>query len=325
MAAHPNPTVGRRRLGAELRKLRESKGMTARHAAESLMISQPKLSLLENGHRAVKPRDVRDLCALYGVEDQQFVDSLIHMARESGQQGWWNTFGDVPYGAYIGLEAAATSLRSYDPLVIPGLLQTPAYARAVIAGTIPRATAEQIDTHLRVRLRRQDRLTGPSRPLRLRVVLDESALWRAVGGTDVMRAQLEHLAVMSARPHVTLRVLPHGAGAHPGVSGQFSLLEFAGGTDPGVVYLERFTGDVYLEKPSEVAEYDTAYGLIRDRAAEPDATGRFLTEAAERYAGADCRPNGPGPSSGRRTRRAAHDGQGDDERCGRSTAARRAG
>lgn len=325
MAAQPNPTVGRRRLGAELRKLRESKGMTARHAAESLMISQPKLSLLENGHRAVKPRDVRDLCALYGVEDQQFVDSLIHMARESGQQGWWKDFGDVPYGAYLGLEAAATSIRSYDPLVIPGLLQTPAYARAVIAGTIPQATAAQIDTHLKVRLRRQDRLTGPSGPLCLRVVLDESALWRAVGGAEVMRAQLEHLAVMSSRPHVTLRVLPHGAGAHPGVSGQFSLLEFAGGTDPGVVYLERFTSDVYLDKPSEVAEYDTAYGRLRDRAAEPEATGRFLSQAFERYAGADRHPNGPAPSSGRRTRRAAHEGQGHDERCGRSTAARRAG
>ncbi|MFE9221844.1 helix-turn-helix domain-containing protein [Streptomyces lavendulae] len=285
MSGTVNPTVSRRRLGSELRRLREISGMTTQQVAERLLISQPKISLLENGRRLAKPRDVRDLCGLYGVKDQRRVDHLMQLSRESGQQGWWNSYGDIPYGPYIGLEAEAASIRIYEPSVIPGLLQTPAYARAVIAGTIPHVTAEQAGARLQVRLRRQDRLGAPRDPLRLWAVLDESALRRVVGSREVMREQLGHLTRLGAQPHITVQVLPHGVGAHPGVSGQFSLLEFADAADMSVVYLERFTSDVYLEKRSDVRLYRDMYAHLQARALSPDNTRHFIDEAINSYAG----------------------------------------
>ncbi|MCY0929340.1 helix-turn-helix transcriptional regulator [Streptomyces sp. H27-H1] len=286
-----NPTISRRRLGAELRRLREVSGMTTQQVAARLLISQPKISLLENGRRLIKPRDVRDLCELYGVRDQRRVDDLMQMARESGRPGWWNAYDDIPYGAYIGLEAEAAAIRFYEPLVVPGLLQTPAYARAVIAGTIPHATAEQAGTRLQVRMRRQDRLRTPGNPLRLWAVLDESALWRVVGSREVMREQLDHLIHLSAQPHITLQVLPHEAGAHPGVSGQFSLLEFADTTDVSVVYLERFTSDLYLEKRSDVGRYSDMYAHLQAQALSPDGTRQYIKEAIRAYADPESWPD----------------------------------
>ncbi|WP_078095665.1 helix-turn-helix domain-containing protein [Streptomyces sp. fd1-xmd] len=283
MGVDMNPTVSRRRLGSELRRLRKANGLTTLQVAEQLLISQPKISLLENGRRHIKPRDVRDLCRLYGVQDQQLLDDLMRLARESGRQGWWNSYGDIPYSAYIGLEAEAAVIRTYEPFVVPGLLQTSAYARSVIAGTIPHATAEQAAARLQVRLRRQSRLAAPGAPMRLWVVLDESAVRRVVGSRDVMREQLEHLTHLGAQPHITLQVLPHEAGAHPGVSGQFSLLEFAGTTDASVVYLERFTSDLYVEKRSDVRLYADMYAHLQARALSPVSTRQFIAEAIKGY------------------------------------------
>ncbi|OKK16096.1 XRE family transcriptional regulator [Streptomyces sp. CB00455] len=282
MGVDINPTVSRRRLGSELRRLRQASGMTTQQVAQRLLISQPKISLMENGRRLVKPRDVRDLCGLYGIQDRQLVDDLMQLARESGRQGWWNAYGDVPYGAYIGLEAEAATIRTYEPMLIPGLLQTPAYARAVIAGTIPHAPAGQAAMCLTVRMRRQDRLNALD-PLRLWTVLDESALRRVVGSRDVMREQLEHLTHLGAQPHITVQVLPHEVGAHPGASGQFTLLEFADATDASVVYLERFTSDLYLEKRSDVRLYGDMYAHLQARALSPDSTTRFITASIEAY------------------------------------------
>ncbi|ROQ94301.1 helix-turn-helix protein [Streptomyces sp. 2132.2] len=284
MGIDVNPTVSRRRLGSELRRLREISGMTTQQVAERLLISQPKISLLENGRRVVKPRDVRDLCGLYGVQDQRRVEHLMQLAGESGQQGWWNSYGDIPYGAYIGLEAEAAAIRLYEPLVVPGLLQTPAYARAVIAGTIPLITPEKAAARLQVRLRRQDRLRAPGDPLRLWIVLDESVLRRVVGSREVMREQLDHLNHLSAQPHITVQVLPHEVGAHPGVSGQFSLLEFAEAGDVSVVYLERFTSDLYLEKRSDVRFYRDMYAHLQAQALSPDGTRRLVNEVIGAYA-----------------------------------------
>lgn len=284
MGVDVNPTVSRRRLGSELRRLRQAGGMTTQQVAQRLLISQPKISLLENGRRIIKPRDVRDLCRLYGVQDQRLVDDLMRLARDSGRQGWWNDYGDIAYGAYIGLEAEAATIRTYEPLMVPGLLQTPAYARAIIAGTIPHASDDQAATRLQVRLRRQDRLTAPDNPLRLWAVLDEAALRRVVGSREVMREQLEHLNNLGDRPHITVQVLPHEVGAHPGVSGQFSLLEFSDATDGSVVYLERFTSDLYLEKRSDVRLYSDMYAHVQAKALSPDGSRKFLAETAEEYA-----------------------------------------
>ncbi|MFH8760583.1 helix-turn-helix domain-containing protein [Streptomyces atroolivaceus] len=244
MTAKPNPTIRRRRLGAELRQLRIASGLKSKEAAERLMVSQPKISHLENGNRAASPRDVRALCAIYGVTDQQVIDSLMELARESGQRGWWHPYGDLTDSAYIGLETDATSLHTYTPL-IPELLQTPAYAQVVIEESVPMPTSEQAAARLKVRLRRQHRIYDLTRPLHLQIVLDEAALYRVIGSPDVMREQLEHLNALSAEPHITLQVLPYTAGAHPGLSGQFSILQFTDSPQPGVVHLERFTHDLF--------------------------------------------------------------------------------
>ncbi|MDR6981246.1 transcriptional regulator with XRE-family HTH domain [Streptomyces sp. 3330] len=253
--------------------------------AERLMVSQPKISHLENGNRAISPRDVRDLCVIYEVTDQQVIDSLMEMARESGQRGWWHAYGDLSDSVYIGLETDAASLHAHAPLRVPDLLQTPAYAEAVIRESVPRLTARQADAHLKVRLRRQHRIYEPVEPLHVSVILDESALRRVVGGPDVMREQLEHLSALAAEPNVTVQVLPYTAGAHPGLSGQFSILRFADGPDAGVVYLERFTSDLYLEKPSDVEQYGVMYDRLQARALSPDSSRDFITEAARTYIG----------------------------------------
>ena len=220
MASNVNPTVRRRRLGQELRRLREQKGMTAEEVAEQLLVSQSKISRLENGRRSISQRDVRDLCGVYEVEDQRIVDSLMQMAKESRQQGWWHAFGDIPYSVYIGLETDAANLRVYEPQVVPGLLQTRQYAEAMISGRPAGGAPDDVEKRVEVRMRRQERITDPEDPLRLWAVVDEAALRRVVGNRAVMRDQLEHLVEQCQLPHVTVQVAAVRHGRAPGMSGQ---------------------------------------------------------------------------------------------------------
>ncbi|MER6159709.1 helix-turn-helix transcriptional regulator [Streptomyces sp. NPDC001868] len=284
MASNVNPTVRRRRLGQELRRLRELKGMTAEEVAERLLVSQSKISRLENGRRSISQRDVRDLCGVYEVEDQRLVDSLMQMAKDSRQQGWWHAFGDVPYSVYIGLETDAESLRVYDPQVVPGLLQSRAYAEAIIRGALPETSATEIDKRVEVRIRRQDRVTTDNNPLRLWTVLDEAALRRVVGSRSVMREQLEHLAELSQVPHVTVQVLPFEVGAHPGINGQYAILEFVDAADSSVVYIEGVTSDLYLEKPHDVQKYTVMYEHLRAQALNVEQSRQFIENVAKEYA-----------------------------------------
>lgn len=284
MASHVNPTVRRRRLGQELRRLREVKGMTAEEVADRLLVSQSKISRLENGRRSISQRDVRDLCGVYEVEDRRVVESLMQMAKESRQQGWWHAFGDIPYSVYIGLETDAASLRVYEAQMVPGLLQTRDYAEAVVSGALPEATPSDVETRVQVRMRRQQRLFEPAYPLRLWAVLDESALRRAVGGRETMREQLERLVELSRLPHVTVQVMPFSMGAHPGLNGQYAILEFPEATDSTVVYLEGVTSDLYLEKPNDVQSYSVMYEHLRAQALNPDQTRDFVEGIAEEYA-----------------------------------------
>ncbi|GHK02663.1 helix-turn-helix domain-containing protein [Streptomyces sp. NPDC003753] len=284
MASNVNPTVRRRRLGQELRRLRELKGMTAEEVAERLLVSQSKISRLENGRRSISPRDVRDLCGVYEVEDQRVVESLMEMARDSRQQGWWHAFGDIPYSVYIGLETDAESLRVYEPQIITGLLQTRAYAEALIQGALPETSPADIEKRVQVRMRRQERISAENNPLRLWVVLDEAALRRRVGDNLVMREQLEHLAEMSRLPHVTVQVLPFEVGAHPGVNGHYAILEFADAADSSVVYLEGVTSDLYLEKAQDVQKYAVMYEHLRAQALNVEQSRKFIEDAAKSYA-----------------------------------------
>jgi transcriptional regulator with XRE-family HTH domain len=284
VASNVNPTVRRRRLGQELRRLRELKGMTAEEVAERLLVSQSKISRLENGRRSISQRDVRDLCGVYEVEDQRIVESLMQMAKDSRQQGWWHAFGDIPYSVYIGLETDAESLRVYEPQIITGLLQTRAYAEAIIRGGSPETSEPEIDKRVQVRLRRQDRITAEKDPLRLWVVLDEASLRRLVGTRQVMREQLEHLAEMSQAPHITVQVLPFDVGAHPGLNGQYSILEFSDAADSSVVYIEGVTSDLYLEKPHDVQKYTVMYEHLRAQALNVDQSRQLIEDVAKEYA-----------------------------------------
>lgn len=287
MAGNVNPTVRRRRLGQELRKLREDCGMTAEQVADRLLVSQSKISRLENGRRSISQRDVRDLCDVYEVRDKKLVDSLMQMARESRQQGWWHAFAELSptYSVYIGLEMDAASLRVYEPQVVPGLLQTKDYAGAVIAGALPEASRDDVERRVAVRLRRQDRLAEGKRPLRLWAVVDEAALRRQVGGAATMTEQLRHLVEASELPHITLQVMPFSSGAHPGVNGQYSIMEFPEANDSTVVYLEGVTNDLYLEKPHDVQNYSVLYEHLRAQALSPEQTRDFILSVARDYGG----------------------------------------
>ncbi|MEV8317368.1 helix-turn-helix transcriptional regulator [Streptomyces sp. NPDC059900] len=284
MASNVNPTVRRRRLGQELRRLRELKGMTAEEVAERLLVSQSKISRLENGRRSISQRDVRDLCGVYEVEDHRIVDSLMQMAKDSRQQGWWHSFGDIPYSVYIGLETDAASLRVYDPQVVPGLLQTRAYAEALITGALPETTPTDIEKRVQVRVRRQERISAPENPLRLWTVLDESALRRVVGSRHLMRDQLEHLVEQSQLPHVTVQVIPFEMGAHPGLNGQYAILEFPDAADSSVVYIEGVTSDLYLEKANDVQQYSVMYEHLRAQALNVDQSRQLVADIAKEYA-----------------------------------------
>ncbi|MFF7730586.1 helix-turn-helix domain-containing protein [Streptomyces sp. NPDC008001] len=283
MASSVNPTVRRRRLGQELRKLRELKGMTAEEVAERLLVSQSKISRLENGRRSISQRDVRDLCGVYGVEDHRIVDSLMQMAKESRQQGWWHAFGDIPYSVYIGLETDAASLRVYEASLVPGLLQTPNYASAVTEGSWPEATAADIERRVQVRMRRQERITDPENPLRLWAVIDESALRRIVGNREIMAEQMRQLVQFSLEPHITVQVLPYDVGAHPGMYGKFSILEFNDPQDASTVYLEGITSDLYLEKPNDVQIYSVMYEHLRMQALNAEHSRQFIDRIAEEW------------------------------------------
>ncbi|MFF7023927.1 helix-turn-helix domain-containing protein [Streptomyces klenkii] len=284
MASSVNPTVRRRRLGQELRKLRELKGMTAEEVAERLLVSQSKISRLENGRRSISQRDVRDLCGVYGVEDHRIVDSLMQMAKESRQQGWWHAFGDIPYSVYIGLETDAASLRVYEASLVPGLLQTPNYASAVTEGSWPEATTADIERRVQVRMRRQERITEPENPLRLWAVIDESALRRIVGNREIMAEQMRQLVQFSLEPHITVQVLPYDVGAHPGMYGKFSILEFNDPQDASTVYLEGITSDLYLEKPNDVQTYSVMYEHLRMQALNAEHSRQFIDRVAEEWA-----------------------------------------
>ncbi|RMI44835.1 helix-turn-helix domain-containing protein [Streptomyces triticirhizae] len=285
MSGNVNPTVRRRRLGQELRRLREDRGMTAEEVADRLLVSQSKISRLENGRRSISPRDVRDLCGVYEVEDAKLVESLMQMAKESRQQGWWHAFAELSpsYSVYIGLETDASSLRVYEPQVVPGLLQTPAYAGAVISGALPEVGQDEVASRVQVRLRRQQRIWEDRTPLRLWAVVDESALRRAVGGPATMAEQLRRLEECSRLPHVTLQVMPFSAGAHPGVNGQYTIMEFSEAADTTVIYLEGGTNDLYLEKPHDVQHYSIMYEHLRAQAYSPEQTRRFVLQLAEEF------------------------------------------
>ncbi len=248
------PTVRLRRLGMELRVLREASGLNSQQAAEELGCSQSKISRLENGKSPVSVRDVRDLLGLYGVTDEQQRERLLGLARESRQRGWWAEFGAwLPSGfdTYAGMEAAAASVRAYQAQLVHGLLQTEDYARAVLRALRPEDTRESVEKLVQFRLARQAQLTRAENPLGLWVIFEEEVLRRPVGGLAVMQAQLQHLLEVAEEPGITVQVLPTARGAHAGLDGSFSLFEFPEPGDLDVAYVGGQAGTVFVEKIEE--------------------------------------------------------------------------
>ena len=270
-----SPTVRRRRLGNELRRLREEAGWTIDRVAEAMECSDSKISRIETGQVGATPRDVRDMLQIYGVDEEQR-DELVQMAREARQKGWWHAFGDIPVPAIVGFETAASSISLYAALVIPFLFQTSDYARAVLRALRGDMRPEELERLFELRMARQSLVTQPEPPL-FWVVLDEAALRRRVGGPATMHAQLERLKEVAVLPNVTLQVLPFSSGEHAGMDGGFTIIGFAERADPNVVYIENTTSDLYVEDSAAVAKYDSLFNHLRASALAPAESIELLT------------------------------------------------
>lgn len=270
--------AARIRLGARLRRLREQAGISRGGAAEAIRSSESKISRMELGRTMTKARDLTDLLTLYGVSDETERESMLTLSRHGCAPGWWQAYGDaVPawMKPYLGLEQAATLIRSYDLQFVSGLLQTRDYARAVfsLSSTPP---GERAERQLAVRMRRQEILHRADPP-HLWAVIDEATLRRPVGGTAVMRAQIEHLLEIGQLPHVNLQVLPFRAGGHAGGI-PVILLRFAGDQIPDVVYVEQLTSAIYPSSPSDLAYYWNMLNHLATEADPPIASSVILDQ-----------------------------------------------
>ncbi len=276
------PTVRRMLVGAQLRRLRTDKGISREQAGEAIRASEWKIHRLENGQVSFKERDIVDLLRLYGVTDPGEVAALVTMAREANEPGWWQHYSDVLpqwFRAYVDLESATTLIRTYQGQLIPGLLQTEDYVRAVIGGALEESP-EEAERRVALRVARQTLLTRPGAP-GLWAVVDEAALRRPVGGPKVMRAQLEWLIDATKLPNVTLQILPFGAGAHPAMVGAFSILRFPDQELPDIVYLEHLTNALYLDKREDVERYLHVMENICVHGKPPDETAEVLGQIAK--------------------------------------------
>jgi transcriptional regulator with XRE-family HTH domain len=264
---HRSPTIRRRRLGVELRRHREAAGVTIDVVAERLGCSTSKVSRIETGHTIATPADVQRILDIYGVS-VAITKELVQIAREARQKGWWHPYSTVLTGAYVGLEAAARSIRVFEQQLVPGLLQTEEYAIAMIRAARLDDTYQEIDQRVRVRLARQALLIQDD-PIDLRVVLDEAVLSRPVGGHEVMHDQLIRLVEAARLPNVTIQILPFAAGAHAGMDGAFVILEFEEEGDSDVVFIDNATGGLFLEKAEELRKYISIFDTAGSAALAP--------------------------------------------------------
>ncbi|MFD8305897.1 helix-turn-helix domain-containing protein [Streptomyces sp. NPDC059690] len=269
------PAVRRRKLGAELRALRTGVGLTSGEAARLVGWHQSKVSRIETGASGVKPADVRLLLDAYAVADSQLRELLLVLAGSDegvGRHHWWHAYrGILPptYRDFISLESQASAMRTLETSVVPGLLQTPEYARAVTRAAVDGLDDERLDALVEVRLARQDVLRSDP-PLRLTAVLDEAVLHREIGGPDVMARQRERLVEAARLPQVRLQVLPFAAGAHVGVTGPFVIFSFSSTSDLDVVVLDHLTSSLYLERKEDLEAYTQAFNALRIHALSPE-------------------------------------------------------
>jgi transcriptional regulator with XRE-family HTH domain len=276
VAGAQSPTVRRRRLALELRRLREAAKLTCEEVAEQLECSASKISRVETGRVSVSPRDVRDMLEIYGVPEPQR-DALVQLARESRQKGWWHAYADSlqPHVlTYLGMETAASEIRIYEVNLIPGLLQTEEYARAVINAGVVTSPRFDVERQVAVKMERQRlAMTSPQ----VWAVLDEAALRRQVGGPEVMRVQLEYLRELSGLRNVRLQIIPFGGGAHPAMGRPFIILAFSEEADPDVVYLKNLTGALWVENVEEVDRYNLFFNHLQATALSFENSAALMT------------------------------------------------
>jgi transcriptional regulator with XRE-family HTH domain len=278
--ARSGPTVARMLLGAQLRRLREAAGITTERAGWEIRASHSKVSRLEHGRVGFKERDVADLLTLYGVTDETVREGLLDLVRKAKPAGWWHQYSDVLprwFEFYVGLEWAASIIRSYEVAFIHSLLQTEDYARAVIRIGNVHAPGAEIERRVAVLMQRQQLLTQAGAPT-LWAVLDEAALRRFPAGTAVIRGQLEHLLRLSELPNVFFQVMPFDAGpyAYAAAGGPFSILRFDAPDLPDMVYLEQLNSALYLNQPEDVLDYRAVMNRLCVRAYKPAQSREML-------------------------------------------------
>jgi hypothetical protein len=276
------PTVLRMMLGGQLRRLREAAAVSPEQAAYEIRASRSKISRMEHGRVGFKGRDVGDLLTLYGVHDEQVRARLLAYAQQANTPGWWSKYDDVLpdwFESYLGLEAAASVIRTFELQFVNGLFQTETYARAVTSLGNKTASAEELDRRVSVRLKRQDVLTSPEPP-QVWSVMDEAVLRRPVGGRGVMCDQLAHLIEVASLPRVTIQVVPFARGGHAAAGGSFTVLRFAEPEVPDIVYLEQLTSALYLDSREDVDHYVEVMNELSTEALTPARSAAFLSEIA---------------------------------------------
>ncbi|MEU8581510.1 helix-turn-helix domain-containing protein [Streptomyces abikoensis] len=276
------PTVRLRRLAAELRRLRAGADLTREDVAEQTGINTATLYRIETARVRPQRRTLVALLNLYGVRESQR-DEVLALSEGASVQGWLRPYhSELPeeYTAYISFEAEARAVQNYESLFVPGLLQTEDYARAVIKGVLPMASAREIEQRVQARVERQAVLVKDD-PLHLWAIMDEAALRRMVGGRDVMHKQLQHLTAVAQEPHMTLQVIPFGAGAHAGMPGSFVLMSFPEAEDPEIVYIDSMAGDLFLEAEADIRRYGAIFDNLRAVALSPDDTSNLIAALAK--------------------------------------------
>jgi transcriptional regulator with XRE-family HTH domain len=276
-----SPTVRGRRLARELRELRERAQLRPDDVAQRLGWSRQKVMRIERALTKASGNDLSAIMDLYGVISPER-DALLQLAKDAWKRGWWTAYRDIFTGTYLSLEDEASQIREWQPQVVPGLLQTPDYAREVVMAF----TSDTADIERRVaaRMTRRSILSRPSAP-DLHVILDEAILHRRMGGAETMRGQFDSLLADARRPHVNLQVLPFARGRHPGLNGDFVVLTFEVGVDPDIAYLETPGGDIYLESEEDVSRRRMVFDELSEMALSPDESRARIARAAREITG----------------------------------------
>lgn len=279
------PTVLRIALGGQLRRLREECGISREAAGDAIRGSHAKISRLELGRVSFRERDLNDLLTLYGVDSPEERAAFLSLAKQANEPGWWHQYGDLLpawFETYLGLEQAAEIIRTYEAQFVPGLLQTPDYARAVILLGHGQEPGSEVDRRVALRTRRQDILTRQEPPT-LWAVIDEAALRRPIGGERIMRGQIEHLIRIAELPNVTVQLLPYSVGGHAAAGGPFTIVRFPESDLPDVVYLEQLTSALYLDKRNDLDQYQAVMNMLSVQAATPEETPQLLRALMQEY------------------------------------------